>query len=32
MKINIYKNQREVEKTYEVDNYDLMYGTVCVCN
>lgn len=28
MKINIYKNQREVEKTYEVDNYDLMYGTV----
>lgn len=28
MKLNIYKNQHEVEKTYEVDNYDLMYGTV----
>ena len=28
MKLNIYKNQREVEKVYEVDNYDLMYGTV----
>lgn len=28
MKLNIYKNQREIEKTYVVDNYDLMYGTV----
>lgn len=28
MKINIYKTQKVVEKTYEVDNYDLMYGTV----
>lgn len=28
MKINIYKNQKEIEKTYEVENYDLMYGTV----
>jgi hypothetical protein len=28
MKLNIYKNQREIEKTYEIDNYDLMYGTV----
>lgn len=28
MKLNIYKNQREVEKTYEVDAYDIMYGTV----
>lgn len=28
MKLNIYKNQREIEKTYTVDNYDLMYGTV----
>ena len=28
MKLNVYKNQREIEKTYEVDNYDLMYGTV----
>ncbi len=28
MKLNIYKNQKEIEKTYEVDNYDIMYGTV----
>lgn len=28
MKLNIYKNQKEVEKTYQVDNYDLMFGTV----
>lgn len=28
MKLNIYKNQTEIEKTYEVDAYDLMYGTV----
>ena len=28
MKINIYKNQREIEKTYEVDEYDIMYGTI----
>jgi hypothetical protein len=28
MKLNIYKNQNEVEKTYEIDNYDIMYGTV----
>lgn len=28
MKLNIYKNQNEIEKTYEVDSYDLMYGTV----
>lgn len=28
MKLNIYKNQKEIEKTYEVDHYDLMYGTV----
>lgn len=28
MKLNIYKNQTEIEKTYEIDNYDLMYGTV----
>jgi hypothetical protein len=28
MKLNIYKNQHEVEKIYEIDNYDLMYGTV----
>jgi hypothetical protein len=28
MKLNIYKTQKEIEKTYEVDSYDLMYGTV----
>lgn len=28
MKINIYKNQKEIEKTYEVDEYDIMYGTI----
>ena len=28
MKLNVYKNQKEVEKTYETDTYDLMYGTV----
>ena len=28
MKLNVYKNQKEVEKTFEIDAYDLMYGTV----
>lgn len=28
MKLNIYKNQKDIEKTYSVDAYDLMYGTV----
>lgn len=28
MKLNIYKDQKTVEKTYEVDEYDIMYGTV----
>lgn len=28
MRLNIYKNQTEIEKTYDVDAYDLMYGTV----
>lgn len=28
MKLNIYKNQKEVEKTYTVDEYDIMYGTI----
>lgn len=28
MKLNIYKNQKEIEKTYEVEGYDIMYGTV----
>lgn len=28
MKLNVYKNQKEIEKTYIVDEYDIMYGTV----
>lgn len=28
MKLNVYKSQNEIEKTFEVDAYDLMYGTV----
>lgn len=28
MKINIYKSQTEVAKTYETETYDVMYGTV----
>ncbi len=28
MKLNIYKNQNEIVKTYETGAYDLMYGTV----
>lgn len=28
LELNIYKNQKEIEKTYKVDAYDLMYGTV----
>lgn len=28
MKLNIYKNQKEIEKTFEVNEYDIMYGTV----
>lgn len=28
MKLNVYKNQNEVSKTYETEAYDLMYGTV----
>ena len=28
MKLNVYKNQKEIEKTFEVNSYDLMYGTV----
>lgn len=28
MKLNIYKNQREIIKTYECDRYRLMYGTI----
>ena len=28
LKLNIYKNQKEIEKTYSVTNYDLTYGTI----
>ena len=28
LKLNIYKNQREVEKTYIADTYDIMFGTL----
>lgn len=28
LKLNIYKNQREIEKTYIADTYDIMFGTV----
>lgn len=28
LKLNIYKNQREIEKTYTVEEYDLMLGPV----
>lgn len=28
MKLNIWKNQKEIEKTYEVREYDIMFGTV----
>ena len=28
MKLNIWKNQKEIEKTYECKEYDIMFGTV----
>lgn len=28
LKLNIYKNQREVEKTYTANTYDIMFGTI----
>ena len=28
LELNIYANQRDIEKTYKIDHYDLMYGTV----
>ena len=28
LKLNIYKNQKEVEKVLKAESYDLMYGTV----
>lgn len=27
LKLNVYKNQKEIEKTYSVDTFDLMTGT-----
>lgn len=28
MKLNIYADQKHIEKTYEIDHYDIMYGTI----
>ena len=28
MKLNIYKDQKTIEKTYEAESYDIMFGTV----
>lgn len=28
MKLNIWKNQKEIKKTLEVDEYDIMFGTI----
>ena len=28
MKLNIYKDQTTIEKTYEAETYDIMFGTV----
>ena len=28
MRLNIWKNQTEIEKTYEVDTYDIFLGNV----
>ena len=28
MKLNIYKTQKEIERTIEVEQYDIMFGTV----
>lgn len=28
MKLNIYQNQKEIERTIEVDQYDIMFGTI----
>lgn len=28
LKLNIYKSQSEIEKTYTAQDYDVMYGTV----
>ncbi len=28
LKLNVYKNQHEIEKTYTADTYDLLFGTI----
>ena len=28
LKLNIYKTQKEIEKTYAVDTYDILFGTL----
>lgn len=28
IELHIWKNQREIEKTYKIDSYDLMWGTI----
>lgn len=28
LKLNVYKNQQEIEKTYTADTYDLLFGTI----
>ena len=28
LKLNIYRNQKEIEKTYTADTYDILFGTV----
>ena len=28
LKLNVYKNQREIEKTYTANTYDVLFGTV----
>ena len=28
LKLNVYKTQREIEKTYRTQDYEVMYGTV----
>lgn len=28
LKLNVYRNQKDIEKTLETESYDLMFGTV----
>ncbi|WP_298535808.1 hypothetical protein [uncultured Methanobrevibacter sp.] len=28
MTLNIYSDQKTIKKTYEIDSYDIMYGTI----